>query len=127
MEISHWQQYRARFCATFEKFKVADRYSALGIETPDPSTCCDGECEGTGVVPIQKGDRRIEYRKAWEAAEKKEKSDDGYHFVKCRVCHGTGKKKALKESMGDITPAEWLEMHPDDERVRQHFFQSMLQ
>lgn len=35
---------------------VTDRYEALGIPYFDPKTTCDGQCEGTGYVPIMNDD-----------------------------------------------------------------------
>lgn len=90
-----------------ERFVVFDRYSALGIPRPDPSTVCRGPCEGVGLVPVYSaaGDPRANdpkalrpardidpaYREAWDAAEAKHPTDDGWHFLKCMVCGGTGR------------------------------------
>lgn len=70
-----------------------DRYTALGIPYPDPETMCAGQCEGTGVVPISKDDMEEPYRTLWLEAESLKHEDDGYHFVKCPDCGGTGKTK----------------------------------
>ncbi len=90
------------------KTQFTDRYQALGIPYPDPKTMCDGQCEGTGYVPhkparLYKDNecRPIDdpsdaiFDKLWEEAEKVKPTDDGYHFVKCPDCKGTGKKKNL--------------------------------
>ena len=69
-----------------------DRYEALGVSYPDPETMCRGECEGTGWVPVKKDDKDTTFRALWEAAEKESPTDDGWHFVRCPVCAGTGKK-----------------------------------
>lgn len=97
------------------EIEFTDRYSALGIDRPDPKTVCKGQCEGTGIVPIYgrnyKGKdgscRPVEdlgpssqdtaYQKKWDEAEAKEATDDGWHFVKCLDCNGTG-KRATEES-----------------------------
>lgn len=89
-----------------------DRYSAAGIDYPDPKTVCGGECEGMGVVPVFMNRAVIDHKhnclncisegsekdpaliRLWVEAEKKEKSDDGYHFVKCPICGGSGAKNA---------------------------------
>lgn len=75
--------------------EFTDRYQALGIPYPDPDTMCKGDCEGTGVVPV-KGDDLLDprYRKAWDEAEAKEHADDGWHFVQCPECEGTGLRKS---------------------------------
>lgn len=66
--------------------EITSRY---GTNLPDPDTMCSGECEGTGYVPVMKND--LEYQLDWEMAEKENPSDDGYHFVKCHDCKGSGK------------------------------------
>lgn len=69
--------------------EIKDRY---GGNYPDVDTCCEGQCEGTGVVPIYKNDENDIFRKLWIEAEEKEHAEDGCHFVKCPDCNGTGKK-----------------------------------
>lgn len=76
---------------------VADRYSALGIEHPNQATVCRGKCEGTGYVPVSReavNDRHCDARFAalWRAAEAAKPADDGWHFVVCPDCNGTGKR-----------------------------------
>lgn len=66
------------------------RYDALGMALPNPETMCLGECEGTGWVPVSQYEDDEHYRAAWLAAEKENPSDDGWHFVKCLTCGGTG-------------------------------------
>ncbi len=83
-----------------EKLNYVDRYT--GIPYPDPATVCKGECEGIGFVPIQGGPSRsglmVEgnleepWRSLWLEAEKKKPSDDGWHFVTCPECKGTGRR-----------------------------------
>jgi hypothetical protein len=69
-----------------------DRYQALGIPYPDPETMCKGQCVGTGIVPISSADMEEPWRTLWLEAEAKNKSDDGWHIVKCPECGGTGKR-----------------------------------
>ena len=72
--------------------ECVDRYKALGIPYPNRETMCDGQCEGTGRVPISQNDEEEPWRTLWLEAEKKEGSqEDGYHFVICPDCKGTGK------------------------------------
>lgn len=71
--------------------EFVDRYSALGIPYPEPATVCEGQCEGTGFVPTQVGDEEP-WHTLWLEAEKGRPSDDGWHFVKCPDCKGTGKR-----------------------------------
>jgi hypothetical protein len=72
--------------------EFTDRYDALGIPCPDPETCCKGRCEGTGFAPVHKDDTEEPWCTLYREAEEKEPSDDGYHFVKCPDCNGTGKR-----------------------------------
>lgn len=77
--------------------EFTDRYQALGIPYPDPATCCDGQCEGTGVVPVQQDNQEVTWSALWKAAHKEagEHECDGTHFVRCPSCAGTGKKAGL--------------------------------
>lgn len=75
------------------EFEFTDRYQALGIPYPDPETVCHGQCEGTGWVPVNQDDEDETFRVLWAEAEKKKPTEDGYHFVECPECDGTGKKK----------------------------------
>lgn len=54
---------------------------------------CDGECEGTGVVPIFAFDMEEPYRALWLVAQGKAPTDDGWHLVPCADCAGTGQKQ----------------------------------
>jgi hypothetical protein len=73
-------------------FRFFTRYDALGIPFPDPDTVCIGECEGTGYVPVEEHEREEPWRTLWLEAEQVEPADDGWHFVKCPACKGTGKR-----------------------------------
>lgn len=85
-----------------------DRYKELGIPLPNPKTMCRGECEGIGFIPVylKEGDRQYDNEgrchctedaeederliKRWHEAEEKEPTKDGWHFVVCPDCEGTG-------------------------------------
>jgi hypothetical protein len=57
---------------------------------------CRGQCEGTGMVPVklrEETDQR--FVSLWHEAEAKEPTDDGWHFVRCPDCHGSGKKPLM--------------------------------
>jgi hypothetical protein len=73
--------------------EIYDRYDALSIPRPDPETVCLGKCEGTGWVPIDKDRMEEPWRTLWLKAEAESPSDDGWHFVKCPDCDGTGHRK----------------------------------
>ena len=70
------------------EFEFTDRYKALGIPYPDPQTMCRGQCEGTGYYPEDDSTNQL-----WIKAEAKKPSEDGWHFVQCPECNGTGKRK----------------------------------
>jgi hypothetical protein len=72
---------------------VDTRYSALGMPTPDVRTMCHGQCEGTGWIPCKSDDSSPILRGLWLAAEAEKRTDDGWHFVRCPDCHGTGKRQ----------------------------------
>lgn len=75
--------------------EFTDRYAALGIATSDVKTMCDGDCEGTGMVPIREDDpdRHNAYKEAWDKAEAENPNapDDKWHLVLCKDCGGSGK------------------------------------
>lgn len=84
--------------------EFTDRYQALGIPYPNPETMCQGQCEGTGYIPvyISKGNSSIEpieiennseLIRLWQEAEAKHPTDDGWHFVVCPDCNGTRLRK----------------------------------
>jgi len=75
----------------FEDIVFTNRYEALGIPLPDPATMCPGNCEGIGLVPTKLSDEEP-WRSLWLEAEAKEPTDDGWHFVECPTCKGTGKR-----------------------------------
>ena len=87
--------------------QITDRYDALGIPHSDPKTMCRGGCEGTGYIPIHAEEARPSLKKLWDEEEEKEHAEDGWHFVRCPDCKGTGKilvasgKKAYAESTLD--------------------------
>jgi hypothetical protein len=87
--------------------EFTNRYQALGLAEPDPATMCLGACEGTGMVPVNYApakaggigpDPDLTYKAAWEAAEAASPAEDGWHFVKCLGCGGSGKATRLNES-----------------------------
>lgn len=94
-------------------FTFADRYSALGIPRPNPDTICKGACEGTGKLPVFRmkaglelsvvrllwetpGDTDKRLTELWNEAEEKHPSKDGWHFVECPDCGGTGKRRGIQ-------------------------------
>ncbi|BCK74020.1 hypothetical protein Srufu_079730 (plasmid) [Streptomyces libani subsp. rufus] len=77
-----------------EQIQSTDRYEALGITPPSLLTVCRGQCEGTGAVPVfihaSETDPRLVA--LWNEAEAASPSGDGWHFVTCPDCQGTGKR-----------------------------------
>jgi uncharacterized C2H2 Zn-finger protein len=51
-----------------------------------------------GFIPISADNMEEPYHSLWLEAEKKETTEDGYHFVKCPSCHGTGKRITGKKA-----------------------------
>jgi len=71
-----------------EQLQYSDRYSALGIK---PGTC-SGPCEGTGFYPH----RAHLDMKVCEYGDREDGMlCDGWHFVSCHECDGTGNKPQL--------------------------------
>lgn len=96
-------------------FSGDDRYSAAGIDCPDTETVCGGECEGMGIIPIfmktaainpdyysdfvmlEDSEKDPTLIKLWKEAEKELSSPDGYHFVTCPICGGSGKRPRIQD------------------------------
>ena len=85
-------------------FEFTDRYKATGTPYPNPETMCEGPCEGMGIYPHKLGDEdeTPQERELWQAAHDAlnshdESGCDGWHFIKCSTCNGTG-KRIVKES-----------------------------
>jgi hypothetical protein len=92
------------------EIEFTDRYKATGTPYPDTETMCEGQCEGMGRYPqwmpppgmepksVRPTDDCTEEEKtAWLLAHKdsewdKEHGCDGYHFILCPDCKGTGKR-----------------------------------
>ena len=99
-------------------YEFTDRYKAMGIPYPDPNTMCKGQCDGVGFYPQSIGDPHISpmelylwtkehgknhgllyLLKLWlkgyfQYSFKYAFSCDGYHFITCPDCKGTGKNNA---------------------------------
>jgi hypothetical protein len=90
--------------------QFTDRYEALGIPQPNLHTVCRGQCEGTGAIPVfidtpaataRRGASGVKSSDAtdprlvelWQQAEDAAPADDGWHFVTCPDCAGTGKRR----------------------------------
>ena len=84
-----------------DNIEFTDRYKALGIPYPDPESMCLGECEGTGFVPIRENDVPDDYAQDFIDAERESPSDDGWHFLRCHDCAGTGKRIDAQSARGD--------------------------
>lgn len=92
--------------------EFTDRYDALGIKPPPLILVCRADCDGVGVVPVfvdseeRRADRRRQGRTIWappeecdprmialwDEAEREAQTDDGWHFVRCPDCAGTGRQ-----------------------------------
>lgn len=105
-----------------KQYEFSSRYHALGIKVSAGSALCEGLCEGTGFIPVRYDETDIELKALWLKAHKEAHSIkglftnfvyfvsrgeilnglkstlinlkcDGWHFVICPKCHGTGKKE----------------------------------
>lgn len=99
-----------------DKYTFTDRYQALGIPYPDPATMCKGPCEGIGRYPVfdERGlspyevvqrirlnlaapaeQHSVNDAQRWEHehAEARNHECDGWHFVQCPHCYGSGKAR----------------------------------
>lgn len=113
--------------------EFTDRYQAMGMPYPDVATMCQGQCEGTGFVPVKNGDHsdpqlaaawreqhaeahtwrlalvhlwravtrldRVYLRMAWE----RDLPCDGWHFVRCPACKGSGLRIPNDAHVGEET------------------------
>lgn len=70
------------------EIEFTDRY---GGRMPSWLRACHGQCEAMGAVPIKKGEREEPWATLWAEAETAEPTNDGWHFVTCPECHGTGR------------------------------------
>lgn len=85
-------------CKLADTFEFVDRYDTLGMPEPDADDICPGQCEGTGWVPVYEDDPNDEegnWHDYWLEAEAESPTDDGYHFVRCPLCGGTGKQSVI--------------------------------
>jgi hypothetical protein len=72
--------------------EATDRYQSLN---PNPEAMCAGDCEGMRLVPVKADDDSPEYRRLWQQAHDREPHVcDGWHFVDCLDCGGTGLKSS---------------------------------
>lgn len=82
------------------EIEFTNRYDALDMEMPHPDTVCLGPCEGTGYVPVNKGEKDPELKRRWEDMERRfPNKSDTWHFVRCPVCEGTGKRRQGEEGI----------------------------
>jgi hypothetical protein len=61
---------------------------------PAPADRCRGECGGLGVYLAEFGHwRTAGEHLAWQLAEARAPSRDGWHHIRCPTCHGTGRRQ----------------------------------
>lgn len=103
-----------------DTIEFTDRYEALGMPYPEPETMCQGDCEGTGAYPLagpcpEAGRETSLWEEAHQACSIGGRARsfftgksgryglfkdlrwafrrcDGWHFVKCPACDGTGRR-----------------------------------
>lgn len=81
-------------------FEITSRYG--GGPGPDPATMCDGQCEGMGWVPCRWSGLEPAFDVLWQQAHERGNilrrfwhylRCDGWHFVRCPDCGGTGVRR----------------------------------
>jgi hypothetical protein len=110
--------------------EFTDRYDALGITPPSLFTVCRGHCDGIGAVPVfidspivsaalKRQGRTIhkpedatdpELVALWHAAEAESPAEDGWHFVTCPQCKGTGKRQGRfpwRRNLPNLLAGRW--------------------
>lgn len=87
-----------------EQFEFVDRYSAMGIPFPDPETMCLGSCEGVGFHPTKNQENPLwqEAHNALDAHTDDGGKCDGWHFVTCSECGGTGKRSGAENAVSNL-------------------------
>ena len=91
------------------EIEFVNRYDLLEMPQPDIKAMCQGQCEGTGMVPVFRNEGKINvegarvpdaendaegpWRDLWDEAEAKSPSGDGWQFVKCPSCRGIRKRQ----------------------------------
>ena len=75
------------------------RYIKENFEEPTkafgPHNGCQGECAGTGWIPVSQHDMKDPLRSLWVDAELDAPSEDGWHLLPCPAC--TGPNESLDE------------------------------
>lgn len=69
-----------------------DRYTATGRPHPNPWTICKGDCEGMGFYPSNDPSEWPEGTRPLGTPEPDGSPDDGWRFIKCPDCRGTGRR-----------------------------------
>lgn len=69
--------------------EVSDRYSATGTPYPNRWTVCKGHCEGMGFYPEND---QSEWPTGTRPYDPTDPEDDGWRFIKCPTCKGTGRR-----------------------------------
>lgn len=74
-----------------DQLEFTDRYG--GGPRPDPETMCKGQCEGLGTYPCKEAEATSDELKLIEEIKSTQgRSEDGWYFIKCLDCNGTGKR-----------------------------------
>jgi hypothetical protein len=83
-----------------------DRY---GGHDPDPRTCCKGPCEGMGQVPVPRDEADPLFAWLYNQAEALHgSSQDGWQFVACPYCDGTGRRPGLLRRLRLAWRRTWI-------------------
>ena len=77
-----------------KEVEVVDRYSIVGIPRPNPWTVCRGHCEGMGFYPSNDPSSWPPGTRPLGIPMEGEGVDDGWRFITCDKCNGTGRRIA---------------------------------
>lgn len=81
------------------EYEFTDRYQGTGRAYPHGLTVCIGQCEGMGCYPVLDTDRDNTLHELQEISRIRSERGpeaDGYYFIRCDECNGTGKCSKLE-------------------------------
>lgn len=86
----------------WERYEATDRYGGAG---PDPEEMCSGWCEGLGYYPEDDPTQWPEGTRPVGHPDEEGKPDDGWRFIPCPTCQGTGRRSGMQspQAEGDTT------------------------
>jgi hypothetical protein len=68
-----------------------ERNQAVLGKPPRPELACR-RCNATGLIPVGEYEPDVDLRDRWREAERRQRSEDGWHLVVCPSCGGSRSK-----------------------------------